>query len=151
MAARFIRWETPFTDKRWPSAVILVQPVATGPYPVSALVAPFGVDNYPKYLVHFGEAVAFTCMEEMHFPERDTAEAECKEEGLAAYEYLDSTWLKSYEKGEFFLFNIDGGNSERLRHYLIVGGDNNIEVITKNEPIFETVDAPTSLTLNFVV
>jgi len=151
MTARFVRWETPFTDEQWPSAVILVQPSSIGSYPVSALVSPYGINKYPKYLVHFGEVVAFTCMEEMHFPARDFAEAECKEEGLSAYEYLESTWLKSYEKGEYFLFNMDGKSTERLRHYFIGGGDHNIEVITKNEPTFEKIDAPTSLTLEFSI
>jgi hypothetical protein len=146
---KFIRWETPFTDTRWPSAVIIVQPRLTGPYPVSVLIAPTGIDKYPKYLVHFGEVVAFTCMEEMHFPERDFADAICEEEGLGAYEYLESTWLKSYEQGEHFLF--DPVKNERLRHYLIVGGDNNIEVITKNIPIFETVEDSRVMALEFVI
>ncbi|HRI03141.1 MAG TPA: hypothetical protein PLL77_05320 [Pyrinomonadaceae bacterium] len=148
---KVVRWETPFTDSRWPSAVIVVQPSTDGPYPISAVVAPKGIDGYPKYLVHFGEVVAFTCMEEMHFPERDTLDAICEIEGLAAYEFLESTWLKSYEKGEYFLFNTDGSDSERLRHYLIVGGDNNIEVITKNIPIFETIEDSKIMEFEFVI
>ena len=147
---RFVRWETPFTDVQWPSAVILVQPAGLAePNPVSALVAPDGVNKYPKYFVHFGDVVAFTCMEEMHFPERDFGEAECEAEGLSAYEYLDSTWLKSYTAGEYFLFNIDGGSSERLRHFLIVGGDNYIEVITRHNPVIEEVSFATSMKLVF--
>ena len=61
--------------------------------------------------------------------------------GLAAYQILGSTWLKSYERGEYFLYNIDGGTSETLRHYLIAGGDYNIEVITKNDPTVDTVES----------
>ncbi|MCA1588891.1 MAG: hypothetical protein LC734_00590 [Acidobacteria bacterium] len=147
---RFVRWETPFTNSRWPSAIVVTEPIDSE-VSVNAIVAPGGIDQYPKYYVRFGKVVAFTCMEEMHFPERDTAEAACEEEGLAAYEYLESTWLKSYEKGEYFLFNTDGGTSERLRLYLIVGGDNNIEVITKNLPTFETLSEPTAIEIVFSV
>ena len=118
---------------------------------VTAVVMPFGSDKYPKYLVHFGEVIAFSCMEEMHFPERDFAEAAIDEEGLAAYQYLDSTWLNSYRNGEYFLFNTDGESTDTLRHYLIVGGDNNIEVITKNEPVFETIDSATALQIEFTI
>ena len=147
---KFIRWETPFTDSRWPSAIVITEPSGNG-FSVSAIVAPSGIDKYPKYRVKFGEVVAFTCMEEMHFPDGDFAEAGCEEEGLAAYQYLESTWLKSYEDGEYFLFNLDGGSGESLRHYLIVGGDNNIEVITKNIPSFETIEDAEVMAIAFAV
>ena len=139
MAKKLVRWETPFTDERLPSATVMTGPNHPN-YDLEVVVAPFGINTYPKYVVNFGDVVAFSCMEEMHFPERDFAEAECEEEGLAAYEFIDSTWLESYRKGEYFLFNTDGGNQEQLRHFLIVGGDNNIEVITKNLPKFRKVD-----------
>lgn len=139
MSKKFVRWKTPFTDERYPSATIM-----TGPnhpdYELEVVVSPHGIDRYPKYIVNFGNVVAFSCMEEMHFPEREFAEAECEEEGLAAYEFIDSAWLESYRKGEHFLFNTDGGNKEQLRHFLIVGGDNNIEIITKNVPTFREVE-----------
>lgn len=116
----------------------------TGPndpdYELEVVIAPAGIDQYPKYVVNFGNVVAFSCMEEMHFPEGDFSEAEFEEEGLAAYEFIDSSWLESYRKGEYFLFNTDGGNTEQLRHFVIFGGDNNIEVITKHTPTFRQVD-----------
>jgi hypothetical protein len=90
-------------------------------------------------------------MEEAHFPERDFQEAEWEEEGLSSYEYLDSTWLKSYSAGEYFLFNTDFGSRERLRHFLIVGGDNNIEVITRHDPIFQQVSSSMTMSLDFEI
>ncbi len=141
MSKRFVRWETPFTDKRWPSATVMTGPNHPN-YDLEVVVAPFGIDSYPKYIVNFGDVVAFSCMEEMHFPERDFGEAECDEEGLAAYEFLDSAWLESYRKGDYFLFNTDGGKEEQLKHFLIVGGDNNVEVVTKYTPTFRQVDGP---------
>lgn len=150
MTKKFIRWETPFTDKRWPSATVM-----TGPnhpdYELEVVVALFGIDAYPKYIVNFGNVVAFSCMEEMYFPERDFSEADCEEEGLSAYEFVDSTWLESYRRGEFFLYNADGENNELLKHFLIVGGDNNIEVITKNTPTFREVEDEKVETRAFIV
>lgn len=142
MSKKFVRWETPFTDIRWPSAVVITGPHG-GTCPIEVVVAPHGVDRYPKYVIEFGDVIAFSCMEEMHFSERDFSEAECEEEGLSAYEFLDSTWLESYRKGEYFLFNTNSENKEQLRHFLIVGGDNNIEVITKNTPKLREVDDAT--------
>jgi hypothetical protein len=86
-------------------------------------------------------------MEEMHFPNRGFEEVDCEETGLASYQV--SPWLESYRNGEFFLFNLDGGNREFLRHYMIFGGDNNIEVITKNDPTFEVVNSPRVLSLDY--
>lgn len=129
----------PFTDERWPSAVVMTGPNHPN-YELEVVVAPNGIDRYPKYIVNFGNVVAFSCMEEMHFPERDFAEAECEEEGLSAYEFIGSTWLESYSSGEYFLFNVLDGDKEQLRHFLIVGGDNIIEVITKNTPTFREVE-----------
>jgi len=139
MSKKIIRWETPFTDIPFPSAVVMTGPEVKECL-VEVVVAPHGLDRYPKYVVHFGEVVAFSCMEEMHFPERDFAIGEREENGLSAYELIDSTWLESYRQGEYFLFNTDGANTEQLRHFLIVGGDNNIEVITKNSPKFREVE-----------
>ncbi len=140
-SAKLVRWETPFTDTAFPSAIILTEDGPTGEFLISALVAPAGIDKYPKFRVHFGEVIAFSCMEEMYFPERDFDGAEIEEVGLSAYQFLNSAWLKSYEHGDYFLFNTDFGNRETLRHYLIFGGDFNIAIITKNEPVFETIEA----------
>ncbi|MBX7054890.1 MAG: hypothetical protein K1X36_08035 [Pyrinomonadaceae bacterium] len=139
MTKKRVRWNTPFTDSRFPSATIITGPNEPS-YTVEVVVAPSGIDSYPKYVVDFGNVIAYSCMEEMHFPERDILEAECAETDLSAYELLDSTWVESYRKGEYFLFNTDGEESEQLRHYMIVGGDNIVEVITKNTPQIRTVE-----------
>jgi hypothetical protein len=78
LSPRIVRWETPFTDARWPGALLYTSHAGPiGEFTLTAAVMPSGADKYPKYLVHFGEVIAFSCMEEMHFPERDIAEAAC--------------------------------------------------------------------------
>ena len=88
-------------------------------------------------------------MEEMHFPDHEFRDAKVVEEKLCAYRFLGSAWLESYKQGEYFLFNIDGGNSEVLSHYVICGGDDILQVVTKNEPNITVVNQPTVRTIEF--
>lgn len=150
MDKKIIRWDTPFTDTRWPSVILITVPTGDN-YPVEVIVSPGGIEEYPKYIINFGDVIAFSCMEEAHFPERDIAEAECLEEGLSAYEFIGSTWLESYKNGDGFLFNINDEDQEELRHFLIFGGDNNVEVITKNAPTFRRIDSQQVETRSFTI
>jgi len=91
-------------------------------------------------------------MEEMHFPERsDFTNLNWDGPRFSSYEFLESTWLQSYKAGEYFLFNVDGGDSETLHHYVIAGGDNNIEVISKNVPTIETISEPTDIEIRIPI
>jgi hypothetical protein len=60
--------------------------------------------------------------------------------------------VKAYEGLEFW----PGGPDSRLepvdfRHFLIFGGDSNIEVITPNEPTVQRIDEKTELHFRFEV
>ncbi|MFN0279713.1 MAG: hypothetical protein ACKVRN_14115 [Pyrinomonadaceae bacterium] len=147
--SEFVRWETPFTETEYPSVVVMTTRGEKGEYLVEAVVAPTGINKYPKYLVEFGEVVGFSSMEEMHFPDHDFRDAKITEERLCAYRILDSPWLESYNNGEYFLFNIDGGHSEKLSHFVIFGGDDFLQVVTKNEPKIMVVNEPTVRTIEF--
>jgi len=135
--AKLIRWETPFTDSQSPSVGLLIYANPDGTDILKAEVAPHGSGEYPKYLVNFGNVIAFTCMEEAFCPERDFDPSMFEERDLSAYQYLDSPWLKSYEGGRHF---IAGGHPGPFHHYLIFGGDNNVEVITPNIPLVEVIE-----------
>ncbi len=140
--SKLIRWNTPFTDKQRPSVGLIITTEADEIDILKAIVAPKGIDAYPKYLITFGEVIAFTCFEEAHAPERDFASATVEEERLCAYEYLDSPWLKTYAAWTPFYF---GNETDSFYHYLIFGGDNNIEVITPNRPTIDIVEEKTIL------
>jgi len=127
--ANLVRWETPFTESRRPSVGVVVEAQSEGGDILKVVVAPFGLDSYPKYLIDFGNVIGFTCMEEAFCPPRDFDMSMLEEKDLSAYEYLDSSWVKSYEGGIDVLPGIGP-----LRHYLIFGGDNNVEVISRNVP-----------------
>jgi hypothetical protein len=104
---------------------------------LKAIVAPSGINQYPKYLVNFGHFIAYTCMEEMCSPERGFDSTMLEEKNLSAYEYLDSPWLQAYERGRHF---VGGGTSAPFLHFLIFGGDFNVEVITPDVPTIEIIE-----------
>jgi hypothetical protein len=141
--SKIVRWETPFTETKYPSVAPIVTSTANQWNNVKLIVMPQGTDKYPKYLVSFGEVIAFTCFEEAAAPERDFTSAMFEEENLCAYQYLDSPWLKSCEA---WVQHYHFPNESVLSyHYLIFGGDNNIEVITTNIPTIEVVEEKTTL------
>ena len=135
--SKLIRWETPFTDKQRPSVGLIITTEADEADTLKAIVAPKGIEVYPKYMVTFGEVIAFTCFEEAHAPERDLASVTIEDENLSAYEYLDSPWLQSYEAWKPIYF---GNETSSFYHYLIFGGDNNVEVITPNSPTIDVIE-----------
>jgi hypothetical protein len=136
--SKIIRWNTPFTDKQFPAVEFLTTIEQDKHNALQVLVAPDGVDKYPKYLIHFGEVIAFTCMEEANAPQLifDSDLEKEIEPYLSAYQYIDSPWLKSYETQIHF---IPSGHLGYFSHYLIYGGDNNVEVITPYEPAIEVI------------
>ena len=148
--SEFVRGETPFTEIEWPSVVVITNRGSNGEYLLEVVVAPTGINQYPKYLVEFGDVVGFSAMEEMHFPDHDFKDAKTTEEKLCAYRFVESPWLKFYERGEYFLFNLDGGTKETLTHYVIFGGDDILQVVTKNEPMITIVNGPTARTIEFL-
>jgi hypothetical protein len=139
--AKFIRWETPFTDREFPSVGLLVSQANEDHDDLLAVVAPDGIDRYPKYVVNFGSVLAFTCMEELGCPERDFGELTIEDPKLCAYQCLDSPWLNAYAGLQ--------RQPGPLNHYLIFGGDNNIEVVSYNVPTIETITEARMLQLDY--
>lgn len=135
--SKLVRWDTPFTEILFPSVGLLISTTSSGSDILNAVVAPHGIDSYPKYLINFGEVIAHTCFEEAHAPKRDFDSAIIEEEDLCAYEYIASPWLKTYEAWAFIYF---GDKPGAFYHYLLFGGDSNFEVITPNRPLIETVN-----------
>jgi hypothetical protein len=138
---KLVRWDTPFTEIQFPSVGLIITVKRDNADILKAIVAK-GIDNYPKYLVTFGEVIAFTCFEEAQAPKRDFDSATIEVENLCAYEYIDSPWLNSYADWKPIYF---GNETSSFYHYLIFGGDNNIEVLTPNRPKIEIVEEKTIL------
>lgn len=139
--SRIVRWETPFTDAFYPSIVLVASflPLTSRECNNLKVIINPSSGEYPKYLVDFGGVLAFTCMEEGCCPERDFVsatfdEAITRDKFICALQWLNSPWLKSYEGCH------DPYSEGKFSHYLIFGGDNNVEVITPNVPMIKKVE-----------
>jgi hypothetical protein len=148
--SRLAVWETPVTYAFYPSVTLIVHPFnlqSRKQVRARVIVAPDGIDKYPKYLIDFGESIVATHMDESCCPKKDFAnvvlEMDVEEDKyIAAFQWLGSPWLKSYEPC------FDPYGKEKYGHYLIFGGDSNVEVISCETPRIEKVDAPVLLSLN---
>lgn len=151
--SKIVRWETPFTDAFYPSVVLLTRGFSNSTGKggdVQAIVAPDGIDKYPKYLIDFGEVLVFTSMDEGCCPERDFGSAVfdetiTEEKFVSAFQWIDSPWLKSYEGCH------DPNSEDKFSHYMIYGGDNNIEVITQNKPEIRIINKQEIIKANFEI
>jgi hypothetical protein len=151
--SKIVRWETPFTDSFYPSVILLATPFplfSNKGIGATVIVAPDGIDKYPKYLVDFNEVLVFTCMDESCCPERDFSSATIDEtiknhKSDCAFQWIGSPWLKSYEGCH------DPFSEGKFSHYLIYGGDNNIEVITNNVPTIKVIEQKEVLKFDFEI
>lgn len=151
--SRIVRWETPFTDAFYPGGALM-----TTPYDADlkkgvgsiVLVSPGGIGQYPQYLVDFGEVLACTSMEEACCPDNDFSsatldEAITGENFICAFQWFESPWLKSYEPCH------DPEGLGLFSHYLLFGGDNNVQVITKNTPEIRTIRESERVTFEWAI
>jgi len=152
--SKIVRWETPFTDSFYPSVVLMAIPfplMSRESNNLKVIVMPGSIElPYPKYLVDFGEVLAFTCMEEGCCPERDFSSATfdetiTRDKFVCALQWFNSPWLKSYEGCH------DPYSTGKFSHYLIFGGDNNVEVITQNAPTIRVIERKEVLKMEYEV
>lgn len=127
-------WTSPFSTARLPSAYLILEPKGEGT--AMLVVAPGGLDSYPKYLVHFQGVMAITCEEEIGaLSERwgvDFAQDSC------AFILEASPLVESYNATL-------AGQHMNLRHFLVLGGDNHVSVIARELPMIEEVCSPQQL------
>ena len=151
--SRVIRWETPFTDAFYPSIIVAAIPLSsqTGMETnnLKAVVSPHSIE-YPKNLIDFGEVLAFTCMEESCSPQIDFSSATFDEtitgdKFICALQWLGSPWLNSYAGCH------DPEGEGKFSHYLLLGGDNNVQVITQNAPQVEQIEGERVLQMQWKV
>jgi len=124
-------WEMPFAEARDPSVSVIT---GFGGDVVSVVVAPAGIDKYPKYLVHFSKVIMLLCYEEAHAFNRGYRDLPSIESRRCAYIWSGSPWLESYKRGaEVFGW-------KDLQHYVIFGGDSIVELIATGQPTVERLD-----------
>jgi hypothetical protein len=126
-----VRWNVPFAEARDPSVSLITE---QGGDAATLVVAPSGIDRYPKYLVRFGKVIILLCYEEAFAFDRGYRALSGNEPNCCAYLWTDSPWMESYRKGA------DVYEWKGLQHYLIFGGDSIVELIASVQPKVERLD-----------
>ena len=106
------------------------------------VVAPGGLDAYPKYTVHFTHVFAVSCGEEAGFV-LDLGQ----EHGPA--DVVAQLWEASPHAAAYAKTAL-GANLE-IRHYVVFGGDNVASVVCGGRPIIKTLLGPTELAVAYAV
>ena len=105
------------------------------------VVAPTGIDQYPKFIVRSQHVIAVLSYEEAFAFDRGYRGLAGIDDGLCAYRWIDSPWLQSYRRGA----DIFGWAS--LQHYVVLGGDSIVELVAADEPTIYRLESKQLLTL----
>ena len=106
------------------------------------VVAPGGLDAYPKYIVRFTKVFAVTCSEEAGFV-LDLGQEHGPSE-VSAHVWDASPHAAAYANTVF-------GVGVEVRHYVVFGADNIASVVCGSTPDIEVISAPTKLTIRYAV
>lgn len=126
-----VLWDVPFGESRYPSLSLITE---EGGDVAMLVVAPSGLDTYPKFLVRFPRVITLLCYEEAYAFNRGYRELTGIDSNRCAYLWTDSPWLQCYRKGREVFAWTD------LWHYLIFGGDSIVEVIAAVQPTVERIE-----------
>jgi hypothetical protein len=125
-------WDMPFAEARDPSVSLITE---HGGDVASIIVAPHGIDQYPKYLVRFDKVLAVLCYEEALALDRGYPGLPNLPSSVCAYLWADSPWLRA-SRGRA----VDFLQWPDLQHYLIFGGDSIVELLASGAPYVERID-----------
>jgi len=135
-------WDVPFRKDVSPSVSLISEP--DGDSTAMLVVAPRGLDAYPKYLVRFSTVYALTLEEEAEA----LTELGQAPQGDYAYVWADSPHAASYQ-ALLPDFAFRGGT--KVSHYVVLGGDNIASIVSASEPIVERVDGPMTISIAHAV
>ena len=131
-------WQTPFTFATHPSVSLITEPDGEGT--ALLVVAPGGLDTYPKYVVRFSHVFSITCGEEAGFLLQ--LGQDCSPSKAVAHIWASSPYAASYAETIF-------GYGLEVCHYVIFGGDNIASVVAGAPPVIETVTEPREITVRY--
>lgn len=134
-----VRWDVPFAEARHPSVTLITEQGHESADVAVLVVAPHGIDAYPKYLVRFDKVLAMLCYEEALALDRGYGSLAGVQPSVCAYLWADSPWLRASRGRAEFLQWPD------LRHYVVFGGDSIVELLASGEPRVERLDERTVL------
>lgn len=134
-----VRWDVPFAEARHPSVTLITEQGRECANVAVLVVAPHGLDEYPKHLVRFDKVLAVLCYEEALPLDRGYGSLAGAQPSVCAYLWVDSPWVRaSRGRAEFLQW-------PELRHYVVFGGDSIVELLASGEPEMKRIDKITVL------
>ncbi|TXT16731.1 MAG: hypothetical protein FD138_4700 [Planctomycetota bacterium] len=134
-----VRWDMPFAEARDPSVTLIIEQGRKSADVAVLIVAPQGIDTYPKYLVRFDKVLAMLCYEEALDLNRGYRTLTGSHDSVCAYIWRSSPWLRASRGYAEFLQLPD------LQHYLVFGGDSIVELLASGASKVERIDERTVL------
>jgi hypothetical protein len=136
-ATNLVRWDVPFAEARDPSVSLITE---QGGDVATLIVAPHGIDQYPKYLVRFDKVLAVLCYEEALDLDRGYRTLTGLQTSVCAYIWEDSPWLRP-SRG----YAVEFLQLPDLQHYLVFGGDSVVELLASSASKVARIDERTVL------
>ena len=139
-------WKTPFTEAAFPAVAPIFPPDDPNPstkdrFPFKVVVMPHGFGKYPGYVIDFMRAhVVLSYDESCANPDSHWVELVRNAPRSCAYVWHGSSLLREYN-------GIGCEFEAELRHYVILGGDSIVEVLTYEEPSVTSFDGPQIFTM----
>jgi hypothetical protein len=131
-------WETPFSAAVFPSVQVITDDEVCNS--VNLIIASGG---YPHYLIKFAEIYGFKVMDESWAPVNRFVTVQRTAKGCA-YLWRGSLWLKE------FLSERPSLEGE-VAHYVLLGGDLIVEVLSKYEPKIEEFESVAKISKHYSV
>jgi hypothetical protein len=128
-------WETPFSAARFPSVQMISADLPT----LDLMVYPSGLDADPVYRVRFSNFVAFRVHQEGMMPSSYPVVSQQPRHASCSFIVDDSNWKREFVDTASFVEASFGKPFSELKHYLIVGGDNVVEVLS-HDPVIDRID-----------
>ena len=132
---KLIDWPTPFAHVELPSVVVI--PNLDAVDMLDVVVAPHGLDRYPKYLIKFQCVPAYRCLGESTVPDQYLLHADNPHR--SSYIWEGSPWLAEFEDSRD---NIEASFMvpfSDVKHYVVFGGDSIVEILAAKEPLIEEI------------
>jgi hypothetical protein len=133
--SHIVRWDVPFAEAEHPSVSLITEQFGGA---ATLVVAPHGIDQYPKYLVRFEKVLAALYYEEALALGRDYPKS--TDASGCAFLWADSSWLRASQGRA-----VDFLRWPDLRHYIVFGADDVVELLASGESKVERIDERTVL------
>lgn len=124
--SKLIAWKTPFATAEWPSVWVALKRALRG--------ATFYVDADQLWQIRFSYVAGLKVCDES-YDDNTRFHIEGGEKNLCSYLWEDSPWM-----AEFNTEQIEAVESGKLTHYVLLGGDYNIEILALGDVTISPAD-----------